>query len=90
MDSAGQLEQDVDLERGDLRHGLGGVQELVFRDRLEAASMGGIEVNSFDEFHVVEKRAERHEVWEADLVAFGHLKIDYFLIKNITRLCCHT
>lgn len=74
MDSAGQLEQDVDFKWRNLRHCLGGVQEFVFRDRLQAVSVGGVEVNSFDQLHVVEERAERHKVWEADFVALGHLQ----------------
>lgn len=78
MNSPGQLEQNVDLQRRDLRHCLGGVQELVFRDRLEAVSVGGVEVHSLDKLHVVEQRAERHEVGETDFVAFGHLKKTFF------------
>lgn len=90
MDGSGQLEQDVDLERGDLRHGLGGVQELVFRDGLQAVSTRGVEVNSFDELHVVEKRAERHEVREADLMALGHLKIFFPDQNNSSNCVRHT
>lgn len=74
MDGTGELEQNVDLEWWDLRHRLCGVQQLVLGDWLQPASAGSVQVNSFDEFHVVKERAERHEVRKADFVSFGYLK----------------
>lgn len=75
MNGACQLKQNVDLERCNLRHRLGRVKKLVFCDRFETISSSCVQVNSLDELHVVEKRAESHEVGKADFVTCGYLKI---------------
>lgn len=52
-----------------MTHELGGGKELFFGYFLVSVPVGGIEVNPFDEFHVVQKRVERHKVGETDLPA---------------------
>lgn len=74
MNGAGELEENVNLQRRDLRHCLGGLQQIVFCDGLKSVIAGRVQINSLDKFHVVEERAERHEVRKANFVPFGHLK----------------
>lgn len=73
MQDAGQLVQDVDLQRRDLAHDLRGEQQLIFGDRFGAMAASGVEVDAFDQFHVVQQRIEGHEIRKAHLVSFGNL-----------------
>lgn len=74
MNSAGELEQNINFHWRDLRHRLGRVEKIIFCYWLEAVSAGCVQVNSFDQFHVVEEGTESHEVRKAYFVSCGHLK----------------
>lgn len=83
MGCTGELEQNVDLQRCDLRHSLCRMQQLVLCDRLETVVAGCIQVDTLDELDVVEKRAERHEVGKANFVSFGDLKTKLLQLPHI-------
>lgn len=76
VQDSGQLVQDVDLQRCDLAHDLGGLEQLVLGDWFAAMATGGVQVDAFDQFHVVQQRVEGHEIGEADAMPFGDLKTD--------------
>ena len=75
MDDAGQLEQDVDLERRNLAHRLGGVQQLVLGNWFRPVAAGRVQVNAFDQLHVVEQRVKCHKVGKAYPVPLGNLPV---------------
>lgn len=74
MYGARELKQNVNFQRRDLRHRLCRMKQLFFGYRLQATSASGVQINSLDEFHVVEKRTERHEIRKTNFVSFGNLQ----------------
>lgn len=83
MDCTGELEQNVDLQRCDLRHCLCRMQQFVLCDRLKTVVAGCVQVDTLDELDIVEKRAERHEVGKANFVSFGDLKTKSLQLPHI-------
>lgn len=73
VNNAGQLEQDVHLERRHLAHHLGRVEQLVLRDRLHSVAIGGIQVDALDQLHVIQQRIKGHKVGVANLVSLRYL-----------------
>lgn len=74
MQNTGQLVEDINFQRCDLAHYLGRLEQLVFGDRFAAVAAGGVQVDTFDQLHVVQQRVERHEIGETDTMTFGYLK----------------
>lgn len=73
MNCTGELKENFNLKRRYLRHCLGGLKQIIFCYGLKAIIARCIKINSLDEFHVVEERAERHEVGETNFVPLGDL-----------------
>lgn len=40
---------------------------FTFRDFLISVTVGRIQIDTFDKFHIIQERVERHEVWKTDL-----------------------
>lgn len=73
MDGASQVEKDVDLQRRDLAHRLGGEEDLILGDHIRATALGGVQVDLFDQFHVVQQRGKCDEIREAHFVTLSYL-----------------
>lgn len=82
MNGTGELIENVDFKWCNLRHRLSRVKELILSYWLRAASSGCIQVDSLDQLHVVEERAERHEVRKTHFVSFRHLQKDALRINS--------
>lgn len=82
MNCTGKLEENVNLKRRDLAHRLSRLKQIIFGDRFHSVIASCVQINSFDEFHVVQKRTERHEIWETNFVSFGHLQEILFRLKK--------
>lgn len=53
MNDTGQFKQDLHLQRRHLAHHLWWVEQLIFGDGLHSVSIGGIQVDSLDQLHIV-------------------------------------
>jgi len=73
MDGTCQMVEDVDLQRRDLAHRLGGVEDLILGDHIRATSFGGVQVDLFDQFHVIQQRGKCDEIREAHFVTLSDL-----------------
>lgn len=53
MNGTRQLEKNIDFQRSDLAHRLCRLEQFVFGDGFRSVATGGIQVDPFDELHVV-------------------------------------
>lgn len=73
MNCTGELEENVDLQRCNLRHCLRRVKQFFLGDGLESVAAGRVQVDTLDELHVVQQRAEGHEIRKRHFVPLSHL-----------------